>query len=955
MFKTPGKLRGKTPRTARKVNALVPNRQPLSDIFAPSAHIAPPAQNATSFYDKVAHFQIAEDRDDEASKELRSKSRSKSPQRMGKPGNTDSGYHGMTEDEMDAMDADALTETATVTSSQGQKQNEQVQKVPLREHQPRPQPTRQGTGRMSDESFLSAREEVESRNVPQEPAEERSDEENATAPNEEMAVDEPQVGETPAQASGPESERNETEAESHDQEMEDEAPQSPSDTSSPEKPLQRKSSFNFSGLPAREPLAAKRSVGGRNSQIDIGRHSVLAVRATNATNDNDQPEPDEMEETAAQAKTVTQTLHEKIMMLGKTKESRTSKSIPQSVLGAQAVYPQLPAAEAGELPATETAEAVPMMNGDADLEDDDDDWIAPTKPTGQPAQSKHLMQDAQQQSTTPAGSPARYAFHQKSISTTQIPTPPRPVSSHGLQKSQSISNPSLANAAGVMASKTPAGTPAGRKHHDGPLSASKNKLWSALKSAKSIFASSASASAAAKLEAHSHHSPAPPRSPKRDAFEDQFRDAAQGVYNMPGALYSNLQFQQPPSSPARQKSAKSNSPSRKTRSSTESDKKKDKEAKAQRKAEEELEKAREKERAKATKQLEEQRKADELEARKQAEKEKQQAEQARPTTAESESQSANEMPSRPPPKSMLPAGKLRAPGRLARPGTREPPQAASRPAPVSIRVASQSQRVGQSVPQPSLSKSQHESMAPPPPPKTGLRTASAQGNVRASSAQPANNARVRALEAAARKKEADERAAAKKLEAKRELERKRAAKAEEERRADEERKAAERARVEEAKLERQRKAEHHAAEAKKREQARFAEQRRFEEERAREEERKAQAARDLAEAIKRERAVQAPMHARVDVGGTLRQLSKQTVQSNPLKPAKRVLQGEDEEHERSVGPAPPRPGLQRGPASYQQNDAKRRRTNEEDEIVERHSVMAPPKRPSNMRKVSNTN
>lgn len=46
-----------------------------------------------------------------------------------------------------------------------------------------------------------------------------------------------------------------------------------------------------------------------------------------------------------------------------------------------------------------------------------------------------------------------------------------------------------------------------------------------------------------------------------------------------------------------------------------------------------------------------------------------------------------------------------------------------------------------------------------------------------------------------------------------------------------------------------------------------------------------------------------------------------------------------------------RPGLQRGPASYQQQDNKRRKTLEEDEVAhERHSVMAPPKRPSNMRK-----
>lgn len=70
-------------------------------------------------------------------------------------------------------------------------------------------------------------------------------------------------------------------------------------------------------------------------------------------------------------------------------------------------------------------------------------------------------------------------------------------------------------------------------------------------------------------------------------------------------------------------------------------------------------------------------------------------------------------------------------------------------------------------------------------------------------------------------------------------------------------------------------------------------------------------------------------------------------QPNPAKPPKRAMQHEDDE------PAPQRPGFQRGPPSYQQHENKRRKTNEEDDDPnERHSVMAPPKRPSNMRKES---
>jgi hypothetical protein len=99
VFKTPGKLRGKTPRTARKRDALE-QRQPLTDVFAPNAQAGPTPAKTTTFYEKVTQFQIAED--GEYTSQQRPLSRSKSPQRLGKPGNTDSGYHGMTEDEMEA-------------------------------------------------------------------------------------------------------------------------------------------------------------------------------------------------------------------------------------------------------------------------------------------------------------------------------------------------------------------------------------------------------------------------------------------------------------------------------------------------------------------------------------------------------------------------------------------------------------------------------------------------------------------------------------------------------------------------------------------------------------------------------------------------------------------------------------------------------------------------------------
>lgn len=248
-----------------------------------------------------------------------------------------------------------------------------------------------------------------------------------------------------------------------------------------------------------------------------------------------------------------------------------------------------------------------------------------------------------------------------------------------------------------------------------------------------------------------------------------------------------------------------------------------------------------------------------------------------------------------------PAGKLRAPGRLARP-TKEVAQ--SKPAPAIIRVASQSQRLGQGQPsQPSFSKSTTERPAPP----------SRDGSSRA---PPPMAGRVKALEAAAKKKEADERAVARKAEQKLEIERKRT-EAKIQKEADERRKveAEERKRAE-------------AKQQKEADERRRAEAKAQREADKEAEEARSRAAHDLAETIKRERAAQNPPHPRSDVPGTLRQLTK------TLKPALK----------RPMETAPP-------------VDPKRRRTNEEpDEQMggmgpSRPSVMAPPKRPSTMRKV----
>lgn len=160
---------------------------------------------------------------------------------------------------------------------------------------------------------------------------------------------------------------------------------------------------------------------------------------------------------------------------------------------------------------------------------------------------------------------------------------------------------------------------------------------------------------------------------------------------------------------------------------------------------------------------------------------------------------------------------------------------------------------------------------------------------------------------------------------------------------EEERRAAEQKRVREERLAEQRRIQEARATAQKQ-----AEQRKLDEQRLHAAQEKARAE-QLTAAIEQEKQekLRAQSHyPRADVQGTLRQLAQKEVARPALqnKSSKRALMDTDDES---------RPALQRGPASYQQQDNKRRKTLEEEEVGghERHSVMAPPKRPSNMRKV----
>ncbi|KAF4554340.1 Inner centromere protein-related protein pic1-like protein [Elsinoe fawcettii] len=871
VFKTPGKLRGKTPRTNKKKD---PQRAPLTDLFAPNPQsVLSPAQR-TPFYQKVAKIAVARENDE--NEPARDASPQRSPLRPGKK-NTDSGYHGLTEDEMD-LDALRAAQPATV------QQHSSLPRVPATND------LLTVEGRPTEESFVSA-QEIAGNNAP---ADDRMDVEveddaTATVPDETMHAAREAMN---AHVDDQRDDMNEISIHEDEQEPNLDAarPDSASDTSSPEQPLIRKSSLNFASLPPRETLTGKRSMGVRNSQLAPGR----ASQAVEVNEDVDIESEGNAghEEAAAHNKTSTQRLHERITMLGQTREPRNSRSIP-------ATHPMLPAV----LPKEDSEDVV----------DDDDDWIAPI---GDRTSSNSNM-DAVTQDAEERVEEKRIYGHQKSISTTNIlsPTKDAMAPEPSRQKASSVSVPNMGAQAQAT---TPTSSP--KRFAEGPLSASKARFYSVLKSAKGMFASSAGASAQAKVEASTLSA-----MPSTDSLVDH-----SAMSRMPGGFEddaASLKTVNTANTASSRPLSAFFSPSkegRKTRSSTENERKKGKQTKQEQKAADDLEKIREKERKKAAQQKQDRDRAEqerlvqlESEREEAAAKEEEQRLAAEREQAEQQAQAANS-------KAMGPPGKLRAPGRLVKPARQAPTQAA-KPVPVNIRVASQVQRLGSAQP----SASTNSLLDPTPPPTS--RPASAAGRpgvTRAGSAAP-SNARVKALEAAARKKELEEKAAARKAEQKKELERKRAAKLEEDRRAEQEKRAEEQRKAQDARAAAQRQAEQRKLEQQRREAAAAAA--------------RAKAEAEMAEALERERARAAQAH-RADLPGTMRQLTKSTIDVAP-KGAKRPLGKEAEESGCTST-------LNRGGPSYQQQDAKRRRTEDEEdfEMNERHSVMAPPKRPSNMRK-----
>jgi hypothetical protein len=558
--------------------------------------------------------------------------------------------------------------------------------------------------------------------------------------------------------------------------IDDDVP-SPSDNSSPVKPLVRKSSLTFASLPAREPLLAKKSMGNRvsrTSHVDpskarssqMGRYtggkslggSQLAHPAEKHHDDmdmeNERPgiQREESETTKIHNKTTTQRLFERINMLKQQNEA--PKRISQNILSSQSSQPQsfTSAQSKEDLPQAQAPQpAYPSLQAatPAPEEDDDDDWISPVR-------------------TAPAPNTARPPFS-KSHTADSRPSPAKPMPA----KLISVSNPDLST---VVESTTPAGSPTGKKYMDGPLSASKAKFYSALRAAKEKIIGSSATSAQVKLDALSE-SPMRPRLQAADSSDDIFGSPKRT--EKPG-IFSHLR------SPSKEsnKSTKSTkiaampgSPvkddGRRTRSSTERQKQKekeaqDKDAKQKQRAEEKLREMREKEQTKAA--LHHQKSKGQLAKTPSAMSSSSSLRQpaqvstatktpttiysqqpvsrpgvSRTNTASSREQdvdSADEMPPPPPPKSLLPTTKttkaaLREPRKLVKPSSKEALPKAK--APQKIMVNLNSSRYGQAPP-PAARPAPTAASKPLPaaPSMTAKSNASAPRPATAASSRPAS-------------------------------------------------------------------------------------------------------------------------------------------------------------------------------------------------------------------------
>ena len=806
IFKTPGKLRGKTPRTARQRNPLelrevsisstwlpkISNKQlqPLTNIFMTNAQRANTPSLKGSPARPAPTFKVAEDPIVPVETEKEEK------------GPSDSGYHGLPEDDMDIDQALAVVPSSAET-------HDTLEDFPPKS----PFPGHQTVAKQLESTDTtekispSAEEEVSTEdvaNASQQKSERPiADVEGTPVPNKEPS---PELGGPVLDHASEDMMEVDILDKDLDEDLAADDMQSPSQGSSPARPLVRKSSLTFAALPAREPLTTKKSIGARTSRTShldqskmrgsfLGRYT-----GGKSIGGSKQPQPDledgpidevdsgvakpaldrdgsDQDSKIAQlhSKSSTQRLHDRINMLGKSQPARPQKSIPQAAAVTGLSYPELPNLER-QAEATQQVSLVPSKSVTASVpnDEDDDDWIQP--PHGQPNASNRpqlpksisadVMEDIRGKQTI-GGQDFSLGRIDEPIPKTSSPlrhTQAQVTQSSGqwLSRAATVSQPqSPAKAAGAAAtqaaretaasdwdsptppnqSTTPLGSPASRRYVDGPLSASKLKLQSIMKTARGLFSSSAGVSAQAKMETLSPLSSRP------------HGDTQKPVTN--NALKSK--------SPKEASNKPTSKPdARKTRSSTEKEeKRKESEAREGRRAEEESEAVREKEGRKVVTQKVMQPQESPLQAAQSQTKPIRQSPR-RTQIHEGPIAQANIVEDNLPSHSMPPPAQqsqLQKPSNVRRPIKPAKETAPKpKPQPVAIRVGTLSQRIPLS--NAAISSSLQESLAQPQPkpPVVGRKPSNASLQTSASNSSLKNSTtsaarKPKALLAAERKKE----------------------------------------------------------------------------------------------------------------------------------------------------------------------------------------------------------
>ncbi|KAI0184009.1 hypothetical protein EV127DRAFT_252231 [Xylaria flabelliformis] len=351
IFKTPGKLRGKTPRTVRKGN--LENRAPLSNIFSATPKNAPnPFIIANHGRPNTPRVKVAVDPQPSPPRVVIPPSPPKQilppqPVPPAKPVSmVDSGYHGSQSHDAAELDDFVISDEATEPfSPQRNVQSDHVMpevsptdigpRSPLYQSHPTPEA---GSGDLSAQYFTA---HVGAASSPFKQAHH-----DTTTPMGSPALppfSNTAKSPTPAQISDgahtPTVKPQSVESDVLETAL-DEVPRSPSDGSSPIRPIVRKSSLNFASLPAREPITHK-SIGNRisrTSHLDQNRTSYYRHtggkslgHAKQDTTDDEHDDMDidefpaspkpkaqtEIDNAATHNKTYTQRLQDQINKLGK--------------------------------------------------------------------------------------------------------------------------------------------------------------------------------------------------------------------------------------------------------------------------------------------------------------------------------------------------------------------------------------------------------------------------------------------------------------------------------------------------------------------------------------------------------------------------------------------------------------------------------------------------------------